>query len=283
MTKSGVKDSLPSPLRDASLGVPAFDGARRNVELGCHGTDAAELVENGGRYLCHEPHYNRTSKVRQSHYHVRAEYRTWANMDSASIIEALRRLGVSHDDISAAIGRDRTTATKLMNGRRNVQVREINALQELVAKYERVRGEAADPERGAYVEIEVLPTFAGMGGGGSGDGERRTSLVSAALVRDELRGSPADFLLIEVRGTSMEPKFFHGDQLLIDRRDRNPVQPGPFAVFDGDAFLIKNVERAPGRRGWYRLWSEAAGFSEHVIEETETSIMGRPVWFARRL
>lgn len=204
-------------------------------------------------------------------------------MGTDEIVAALKRLGISHDEIAEVIGKDRTAATKMLGGKRNVQAKELAPLQNLIAKYEREAGEVEPIDRTLYEEVEVLPTFAGMGGGGNGDGDRRTALISRALIRDELRGKPSDMLLIEVRGTSMQPLFEHGDQLLIDKRDRNPIQPGPFALFDGDAYLVKLVERAPGRRGWYRIWSANPEFSEDFVEETETTIMGRPVWFARRL
>lgn len=204
-------------------------------------------------------------------------------MGSDEIVAALKRLGVSHDEIAEVIGKDRTAATKMLGGKRNVQVKELVPLQNLIAKYEQDAGEVEPIERSLYEEVEVLPTFAGMGGGGTGEGDRRVALISRALIRDELRAKPSDLLLIEVRGTSMQPLFEHGDQLLIDKRDRNPIQPGPFALFDGDAYLVKLVERAPGRRGWYRIWSANPEFSEDFVEETETTIMGRPVWFARRL
>lgn len=204
-------------------------------------------------------------------------------MGSDDIIAALKRLAVPHEEIAAAIGRDRTAATKMLGGGRSVKVAELPVLEALIERYERDNGEIEPIDRARYDEVEVLPTFAGMGGGGTGEGERRTALVSRALIRDELRATPADVLLIEVRGTSMEPMFQHGDQLLIDKRDRNPIQPGPFALFDGDAYLVKMVERAPGKRGWYRIWSKNTDFSEELVEETETTIMGRPVWFARRL
>ena len=222
-------------------------------------------------------------RVRQSHFHVRGNFRTLRNMGSDEIVAALKRLGVSHDEIAEVIGKDRTAATKMLGGKRNVQVKELVPLQNLIAKYEQEAGEVEPIERSLYEEVEVLPTFAGMGGGGTGEGDRRVALISRALIRDELRAKPSDLLLIEVRGTSMQPLFEHGDQLLIDKRDRNPIQPGPFALFDGDAYLVKLVERAPGRRGWYRIWSANPEFSEDFVEETETTIMGRPVWFARRL
>lgn len=134
-----------------------------------------------------------------------------------------------------------------------------------------------------YVPVRVLPTFAGMGGGGTGDGDPETALVPRYLIEREFRGRADDFELINVRGDSMEPIFRHGDQLLIDRRDRNPIQPGPFALFDGDAYVVKLVERVPGKRGWYRIFSANDRYSADEVEETETTIMGRPVWFARRL
>lgn len=134
-----------------------------------------------------------------------------------------------------------------------------------------------------YVPVQILPSYAGMGGGGTGEGDIETGLVSRQLIEDEFRGRAENFQLINVRGDSMDPLFQHGDQLLIDKRDRNPIQPGPFALFDGDAYVVKLVERSPTKRGWYRIFSANARYSESEVEETETTIMGRPVWFARRL
>lgn len=134
-----------------------------------------------------------------------------------------------------------------------------------------------------YVPVEVLPTYAGMGGGGTGDGDRETMLVAKALIFHELRGQPQDFLLINVRGDSMEPDFRHGDQLLVDTRDTSPAQPGPFALWDGEwgEYVVKNVERTDGGR--VRMFSTNTKYSATEIVHEETRIIGRPVWFARRL
>lgn len=134
-----------------------------------------------------------------------------------------------------------------------------------------------------YLEVDILPTFGGMGGGGNGEGETMHALLPRSLVEDQLRGKPKDFLLIEVRGDSMTPEFLHGDQILIDRRDVNPRQPGPFALFDGDGIVVKLVERIPGRREWYRVFSANSRYSEYEVNEEDVRILGRPVWFARRL
>ena len=104
-----------------------------------------------------------------------------------------------------------------------------------------------------------------------------------ALIEDELRAKPSDLLLLEARGESMQPDFLHGDQILIDKRDRNPVQPGSFALWDGDGYVVKLVERVPRERGRYRIFSANNRFSSYEVEEEEIQIMGRPVWFGRRL
>lgn len=134
-----------------------------------------------------------------------------------------------------------------------------------------------------YLPVSIMPTYAGQGGGGFGDDDPQTGLVSRHLIEREFRGRAADFRLVNVRGDSMEPIFRHGDQLLVDTRDRDPVQPGAFALFDGDAYVVKLVERMPGKRGWYRIFSANDRYSANEVEETESTIMGRPVWFARRL
>lgn len=139
----------------------------------------------------------------------------------------------------------------------------------------------------SYVNVEVLPTFAGLGGGGTGDAEAQTALVSRRLVEDELHARPQDLLLIDLRGDSMfDPAtgrgFIHGDQLLIDRRDTNPRQPGPFALWYDDGYVVKNVEIIR-RTGKLRIFSNNPAYSDDEAAPEDVKIMGRPVWYARRL
>lgn len=141
---------------------------------------------------------------------------------------------------------------------------------------------ALPPDRD-YMPVEVLPSFAGMGGGGTGDGDVEHALIPRRLVVDELRASPSDLLLIEARGQSMEPDFQHGDQILVDKRDCNPVQPGAFALWDGDGYVVKLVERVPRQQGRYRIFSANDRYSAYEVEAEDVKIMGRPVWFGRRL
>lgn len=208
-------------------------------------------------------------------------------MDTPDDIKAaLLRLRIPHEEIGEAIGRDRTVATKIFGkAGRQIKAGEIAPLKALIAKYEIDAGETGHlptSSTPSYVEVEVLPTYAGMGGGGSGDGDTAHALLPRTLVEDQLRAKASDLLLIDVRGDSMSPLFLHGDQVLIDRRDRNPRQPGPFALWYDDGYVLKNVELIR-KTGKLRIFSNNTAYSDDEADPDEVTIMGRPVWFARSL
>lgn len=207
-------------------------------------------------------------------------------MDTAAIKERMDRLGIKAAVLANALHLTPDKISKVFGGDRQWRGDElIRAIQFL----DEIEGGQHAPDlpqiegRRDYLEIEILPSFAGMGGGGNGEGEPEIGLVPRRLVEDELRAKPADLLLIETRGSSMEPDFLHGDQILIDRRDRNPVQPGSFALWDRDGYVIKLVERVPMKKGWYRIFSANGRYTAYEVAEEDITIMGRPVWFARRL
>jgi hypothetical protein len=198
-------------------------------------------------------------------------------MDPATLIARLKAAGVKHELIADAIGRSRPVAVQIMHGNRPLKAHEMAPLERLLEGHD--RGEHAESDR--YVPVEVLPTYAGMGGGGMLDPHtRETALLPRALIEDTLRGRPFDFLVVPTRGDSMEPDFFQGDQVLIDRRDRNPTQPGPFALRVDDAFVMKNVEHVG--RG-LRVFSTNPKYSTEVVDPEQVEILGRPVWVGRML
>jgi transcriptional regulator with XRE-family HTH domain len=204
------------------------------------------------------------------------------------IKQARKERGLSQGELGEALGVGQPTVSEMEAGKLKnwpIHARKIMSILQKPRSY--FEGEDyAEPDLPvqdpalSYVSIEVLPTFAGMGGGGTGDGETRVAMLPRQLVEEELRARPSDLLMIDVRGNSMEPLFIHGDQIVIDRRDVNPVQPGPFALWDGDGYVIKNVERVGHK---LRIFSTNTIYSDRMSDLEETKIMGRPVWFARRL
>lgn len=207
-------------------------------------------------------------------------------MDLDWLRERMDAYGMRQVDLAEALGISQDKVAKVFGGKRQWQSDETLKLLSIFAAPPRIDTDPDIPPSGHeidYVEVSVLPSFAGMGGGGTGEGARTVAKLPRDLIVTQLRGRPSDFELIDVRGDSMEPDFWHGDQILVDRRDRDPRQPGPFALWDDDGYVVKLVERVPSRRGWLRIFSANPRYSAYEIEETEATIRGRPVWFARRL
>jgi transcriptional regulator with XRE-family HTH domain len=192
--------------------------------------------------------------------------------------------GASPSDIARRAGLAASTLTRVMHGRTDhrLSAPTMDKLREAFPTFFDPDPDRA-PQARAYLPVEVLPSFAGMGGGGSGEGDRETALIPRRLIVEKLRASPADLLIIECRGDSMHPDFEHGDQVMIDRRDTDPTQPGPFALWDGDGYVVKLVERIPQRPGWLRIFSINDRYSPYEVEAQYVRIMGRPVWYAREL
>jgi phage repressor protein C with HTH and peptisase S24 domain len=206
--------------------------------------------------------------------------------ESAEIFRRLDALGRTQRELAQALGIEENKISKARKGERRFNAAEVLKAQRWLTNLERTAPAADLPDAPAeqdYVPVEVLPTYAGMGGGGTGEGDREVALVPRALVVDILRGQPKDFLLINVRGDSMEPDFRHGDQLLVDKRDTSPAQPGPFALWDGEwgEYVVKNVERS--RTGEVRIFSSNPKYTTESAPSDTTHIIGRPVWFGRRL
>jgi phage repressor protein C with HTH and peptisase S24 domain len=200
------------------------------------------------------------------------------------LIEQLKAAKIPHAEIGKALGRAQPAATRLLNGQRSLKASEIPKLQALLKNWKnRLHPDlpAVLVEENGYVPVEVMPTYVGMGGGGTGEDDVETALVPRYLVEGVLRGHSEDFVLIRTRGDSMAPDFFHDDDVLCDRRDRSPTQPGPFALWHDDAYVLKNVERVADGR--VRIFSSNPKYTTVEIPTDQTRIIGRPVWVGRRL
>jgi hypothetical protein len=113
-----------------------------------------------------------------------------------------------------------------------------------------------------------------------------TEVAEWSLPRDyvrrtlSLRGNA--LAVIEVVGDSMEPTLHTGDKILIDLGDRNIAMPGVFALYDGDATVVKRVEKVPGTAE-LQLISDNPLHSNYRVPAETVNVAGRVVWFGRRL
>ncbi len=134
------------------------------------------------------------------------------------------------------------------------------------------------------VQVKLLPTFVGMGTGGTGDDDPGLVSFSRDLVERELRADPAHLLAMLAEGNSMEPDFRGGDQILVDTRRKSLAQPGAFCLWDGDGHVIKFLEKIPDSDPPKVRVVSANGLyepRERLLDEI--NLVGRVVWFGRRV
>lgn len=136
----------------------------------------------------------------------------------------------------------------------------------------------------ASVPIKLLPTWAGLGAGGTGDDQAGIVSFSRDLVERELRADPDHLLAMVAEGNSMEPEFKGGDQILVDTRRKSLAQPGAFCLWDGDGHVIKFLEKVPDSDpAKVRVVSLNQIYQPHERLLDEISLVGRVVWYGRRV
>lgn len=134
------------------------------------------------------------------------------------------------------------------------------------------------------VAIKLLPTFVGLGSGGTGEGDEGVVSFSRDLIERELRAPAASLLAMVAEGNSMEPDFRGGDQILVDTRRKALAQPGAFCLWDGDGHVIKYLEKVPDSEPTRVRVVSANGLyepRERLLDEI--NLVGRVVWFGRRV
>lgn len=135
------------------------------------------------------------------------------------------------------------------------------------------------------VQVPLYEFKAGMGGGGVILTEMPDSFmpVSEAYIK-EMRLGSADLIAIECEGDSMSPTLISGDQIMINRKDRNPARGGIFTIFDSDTLVVKRIEKIPNSDPvMLKLISDNPHHNSYDVIADDTNIIGRVVWFARRI
>lgn len=137
-----------------------------------------------------------------------------------------------------------------------------------------------------YLPVPTLDVRAGAGGGGIIDGAYLSTprYFEAGFITQELRASPEDLCLVEIEGQSMEPLLRHGDTVLVDRRKTNLSMEGIFVLFDGDGVVCKWVEIDRDKDvPTLKIRSENPRFKDYDVLAENCQILGRVVWFGRRI
>lgn len=96
--------------------------------------------------------------------------------------------------------------------------------------------------------------------------------------------APANLIMVEVKGDSMDPLLLPGDRVVVDPSDTTPSPPGIFVLWDGLGTVIKRVEHIHGSDPMtFRLISDNTLHGPYEITAEESNVVGRVVWRAGRL
>ena len=136
------------------------------------------------------------------------------------------------------------------------------------------------------VLIPHLEFKPGMGGGGIPIDEEPTDTVPWR--QEDLKGirlDTADLISVYVDGDSMSPTLESGDRVLINKNDRNPVRGGIFAVNLLDTLVVKrvNIDDPGAEPLMLQIKSDNPLESDYKHPANDTMIIGRIVWYARRI
>lgn len=202
------------------------------------------------------------------------------------------RLNTTDVSISRYEDQDRRLTLPLMRK----LAKELNCTIAEIAEEEPLRLKESEPAGSPVEEVDVR---AGLGPGGLIPAEYQHTedgqTVGADPIRgewrfpdyyiaNELRARPDAVRIIELEGDSMSPTLLTGDRAMVDTTRRMPTPPGLFAVWDGFGVVVKRLEIVPNSDPpSVRIISDNPKHDTVTRTADETNIIGRVIWYARKL
>lgn len=217
---------------------------------------------------------------------------------SNRIAEWRRRRKVSQGELAKRVGTGRSQIVKLERGERRLTVDWLKRLATALDcqpadlmddddLHVETVPDLPEPEtRHGLVYVPEYDVRAAAGDGFVIDEETQKGVWPFAqpYLRYVLGVASSQLAVVEVVGDSMSPTLESGDRVLVDVADKRPSPPGIFMLWDGDGTVVKRLERIPNSEpATLVIMSDNPhhGRYERLVEET--AIVGRVVWFARRL
>lgn len=143
-----------------------------------------------------------------------------------------------------------------------------------------------DRETDLMVAIPEYDVRLSAGGGALVDEEKIIDYwqFSRRYLESELRVRASNLGVVTVDGDSMYPTLWSGDRVMVDLTETNPAKPGVYAIFDSDATVVKRIERVPASDpAEVVLISDNKNHNQYRVPAELVTVIGRVVWFARRM
>lgn len=115
-------------------------------------------------------------------------------------------------------------------------------------------------------------------------GNRREGLSFEPAFLASLTTAPAHRLaLVRMQGDAMVPTLGPGDLLLLDRSQNEARQDGIYALDQQGTLIIRRLQLHPSRPGLTILADNPSYAPGEVGEPSRLAILGRVVWYGRKL
>jgi phage repressor protein C with HTH and peptisase S24 domain len=146
---------------------------------------------------------------------------------------------------------------------------------------------APDDERPAkMMVVPVLDVRVSAGHGAAGGRETKLGAIAfeTRWLKSISSGSITDLSVIQVIGDSMEPTLAAGDDVIVDRSDGNSrLRDGIYVLRADDQLLVKRLARVPTKSGLIVHSENPAYPSWQPKHRDEVDIVGRVLWFGRKV
>jgi phage repressor protein C with HTH and peptisase S24 domain len=225
-----------------------------------------------------------------------------------------KRLGLTLVDVADKLNVTHTTVSRWEKSETSPSMRTLEELAELFgvsvsdlllpdstteALPSNVVAIGRTPNMDAVTTVPEIDVRAGMGGGGeagvdywyddNGNSYQRDAVKEqwqfpTEHIRVKLNTPPEKAVIIEVEGDSMSPTLLTGDHVMINTGDTRPSPPGIFAINDGLGLVVKRLEFIPHSDPLTcRVSSDNKHHNEYERSAEELQVIGRVVWFGRRV
>lgn len=209
--------------------------------------------------------------------------------------EARELRGKSQDEVGKAAGISRAAVAQWESGVTAPTVDKLEKICELLdadpvwlitGSHGKWSKGAKSPVSVATIEVPEYDVRVSAGGGFVINSERQRDVwpFSRKYLLDELRLPASNLVVLEVIGDSMEPTLASGDRILVNMSDKRVSQPGIFVLWDGDGTVVKRIELVPNTEPQrLKRISDNPLHGTYEVLASETIIIGRVVWFARKM
>lgn len=139
------------------------------------------------------------------------------------------------------------------------------------------RGQPLDPDEFTLVDFYNVKASAGFGSLIE-DKQPLPVAFRTYFIKNRLRTSGRQLMLIKIEGDSMEPTLHDDDAVLIDRSQSDLNHEGIYLLRLDDIYQVKRIQRIGAKK--CRLISDNPLYPpvELPIDEPSMTILGRAVW-----